>query len=174
MTVEERLAALEKRLHDVEDQLAITDLIYRYGPAIDTGSVDDVLALFTDDGVYDVDTGILSGADEIAAMVTGDMHQGLIRRGCGHVMSAPQIRVEGDEATVVSYSQLVLRNANSKDYSVLRTTVNYWQLVRTDDGWRIAHRTARKADGTAEVRALLGSHSAASLAARESDSGRDD
>ncbi|EGD55794.1 nuclear transport factor 2 family protein [Gordonia neofelifaecis] len=158
MTVDERLEALEARLRTVEDQLAITDLIYRYGPAIDTGSVEDVLALFTDDGVYDVDTGLLSGAQEIADMVTGDMHQGLIHHGCSHVMSAPQIRIDGDDASVVSYSQLVLRDADRDAFTVLRATVNHWTLTRTADGWRVSHRTARKVDGSSEVRALLGSH----------------
>ncbi|WP_226995612.1 nuclear transport factor 2 family protein [Gordonia phthalatica] len=159
VTVDDRLAALEARLNLVEDRLAITDLIYRYGPAIDTGSVDDVLALFTADGVYDVDTGLLSGADEIAAMIGGDMHQGFIRQGCSHLMSAPQINIDGDAASVVSYSQLVLREPDGDGFTVFRTTVNHWRLVRTDDGWRVAHRTARKVDGSDEVRALLGSHS---------------
>lgn len=158
-TVEDRLAALEQRLHLVEDRLAITDLIYRYGPAVDTGSADDVLALFTDDGVYDVDTGRLSGANEIAAMINSDLHQSLIRQGCSHLMSAPQINIDGDAAGVVSYSQLVLRKPDSDGFTVLRTTVNHWRLVRTDDGWRVAHRTARRVDGSAAVRALLGSHS---------------
>lgn len=161
MTVEERLAALEERLRLVEDRLAITDLIYRYGPAIDTGSVDDVLALFTADGVYDVDTGLLSGADEIAAMVVGDPHQSLIRRGCSHVMSAPQIRIDGDAASVVSYSQLILRDGDADAFTVLRSTVNVWRLARTADGWRVTHRTARKVDGSDEVRELLAAHSAA-------------
>ncbi|WFN91428.1 nuclear transport factor 2 family protein [Gordonia sihwensis] len=158
MNVDERLEALETRLRLVEDRLAITDLVYRYGPAIDTGSVDDVLALFTEDGVYDVDAGRLSGAQEIADMVTGDPHQGLIHRGCSHVMSAPQIRIDGDRASVVSYSQLLLRDPARDTFTVLRATVNHWALTRTPDGWRVAQRTARKVDGSDEVRALLASH----------------
>ncbi|WP_347956460.1 nuclear transport factor 2 family protein [Gordonia aichiensis] len=158
MTVDDRLAALEERLRLVEDRLAITDLIYRYGPAIDTGSAADVLSLFTADGVYDVDTGRLSGAEAIAEMVDGQAHQGLVHRGCSHVMSAPQIELDGDTATVVSYSQLVLRRSDDRAYAVLRATANHWELVRTPDGWRVAKRTARKIDGSAQVRALLGSH----------------
>ncbi|MGB3303743.1 nuclear transport factor 2 family protein [Gordonia sp. (in: high G+C Gram-positive bacteria)] len=163
-STEERLATLEARLRSVEDRLEITDVIYRYGPAVDAGSADDVLALFTDDGVYDVDTGVLTGSDEIAGMVSGRAHQGIVHHGCSHVMSAPQISIDGDAATVISYSQLILRNNDDRAFTVLRSTANFWKLTRTDAGWRVSHRTARKFDGSDEVLSLLRSHSSAGVA----------
>lgn len=158
MTVEDRLEALEARLRSVEDRLEITDLIYQYGPAVDSGASDDVVALFTDDGIYDVDTGVLTGSEEIAGMVNGRAHQGIVHHGCSHVMSSPQITIDGDTATVISYSQLILRNSDDRAYTVLRSTANFWKLARTAAGWRVSHRTARKFDGSDEVLALLRSH----------------
>ena len=40
------VAALEARLRAVEDQLAITRLVVSYGPAVDSGSAEDVVADF--------------------------------------------------------------------------------------------------------------------------------
>ncbi|WP_026918667.1 nuclear transport factor 2 family protein [Gordonia shandongensis] len=162
MTSDERIAALEARLDDmagrlreVEDRLEITTLIHRYGPAVDSGSADATVALFTATGVYDVDTGLLSGPREIAAMVDGDDHRGLVDRGCSHVMSAPQIRVAGDAASAVSYSQLLVHRSDGRGVAVVRSTANSWRFERTPDGWRVARRTARVIDGGDEARRIL-------------------
>lgn len=154
MTIEERLAALERRLQVAEDQLAITQLVYSYGPAVDTGSADASAELFTADAVYDVDTGIMRGHDEIGAMVSGAEHQSIIASGAGHVMAAPQIRLDGDQATVVSYSMLVLRRS-AGTFVVARLTANRWELARVDGRWKISHRTARLVDDSGEGRTVL-------------------
>ncbi len=155
MTIEERLDALEGRLRSAEDRLAIMDLVHSYGAAVDTGSAQVTADIFTSDGVYDVDTGLLAGREEIAAMVEGDPHQGLIAHGCGHLMTAPQITLDGDRATVRSYSQLIVRRASTDGFAVARLTANQWELIRTDDGWRVERRIARMVDGSAEPRDLL-------------------
>ncbi|GEE00742.1 hypothetical protein nbrc107696_11880 [Gordonia spumicola] len=155
MNLEERLAAVEARLRAAEDRLAIMDLVYSYGPAVDTGSAEGTAAVFTVDGVYDVDTGLLAGAAAISDMVNGDAHQGLVARGCGHLMTAPQITLDGDAATVRSYSQLVVPRSSDRGYAVARLTANRWDLVRTDAGWRVARRTARLVDGSSRARDLL-------------------
>ncbi|QRY62234.1 nuclear transport factor 2 family protein [Gordonia sp. PDNC005] len=155
MTIEERLDALEDRLRSAEDRLAIMDLVYSYGAAVDTGSAQVTAGMFTPDGVYDVDTGLLAGRQEIAAMVEGEPHQGLIAHGCGHLMTAPQITLDGDRATVRSYSQLIVRRTSSSGFAVARLTANRWELIRVDDGWRVERRVARVVDGSDEPRGLL-------------------
>lgn len=154
MSVEDRLAALEQRVQTAEDLLAITQLIYSYGPAVDTGSAGASAQLFTENAVYDVDTGILSGHNEISAMVHGDMHQTIIGSGAGHIMAAPQISLDGDRATVVSYSLLILRRENG-GYIVARLTANRWEMARVDSRWKVTHRTARLVDDSGEGRAVL-------------------
>ncbi len=156
MTIEDRLAALEARVQVAEDHLAITQLIYSYGPAVDTGSAEASADLFADDGVYDVDTSIMRGHNDIVAMIEGDQHQGIIGSGAGHVMAAPRIQLDADTADVVSYSLLVLRRSDG-GYAIARLTANHWKLRRIEGAWKIAHRTARIVDGGDEARRVLGS-----------------
>src|SRR5690349_19009180 len=49
--LEDRLAALEARVQMLEDQLAVQQLLNRWGPAVDTGDSAAAAALWTEDGV---------------------------------------------------------------------------------------------------------------------------
>ena len=60
-TGEQRIAALEARLRQLEDERDITRLIATYGPLVDAGAAAEVAALWTDDGIYDVDEVYLNG-----------------------------------------------------------------------------------------------------------------
>src|SRR5690606_13414251 len=75
---EQRLAALEARLRLLEDEREIQRLVAAYGPLVDGGRAEGVAALWTEDGVYDVDGLFMSGRAEIAAMVRSAPHQNLI------------------------------------------------------------------------------------------------
>ena len=132
-----------------DDVVAITQLIAAYGPAVDVGDGDAVAALFTEDGWYDVAGRRFEGRPAIAAMVHGGGHQGLIAEGVAHVMGLPHVVVDGDRATAVN--QTVVYRAGS----VWRVAANRWSLVRTAQGWRVASRTNRLLDGSAEARELL-------------------
>ena len=75
---EELVRTLAERVTALEDKLAILELMTSYGPAIDSGSADAVARLWTEDGVYDVDTGVMRGHAAITAMVQSQAHQGWI------------------------------------------------------------------------------------------------
>lgn len=168
-SLDARLASLETRLtetHDrlarAEDELAILRLIASYSPRVDSGDAEGVAGLWNPDGVYDVDTGLLDGRDELEEMVRGEAHQGLIAHGCGHVPSLPVVLVDGDRAVATGYTQLVVRSSRPGRYTVIRLTANRWQLVRRgpvdapDRGWRVELRTARAVTDDGEGRRLLG------------------
>ena len=155
MTDEDRLERLEARVRQLEDRSAIGDLIASYGPLVDAGDAAGAAALWTADGVYDVDTGRYEGPDGIAAMVQSPGHQRLIGRGCAHLSGPPRIDVDGDLAVAVCHSQLVLRREDGNGFDVLRATAHRWELVRTELGWRVHRRTARLLDGDEAARALL-------------------
>lgn len=155
MTAEDRLGQLEARLGLLEDRLEIYELIASYGPAVDAGDAAATAELWTEDGTYDVDTGVYEGRSGIADMVDSGPHQGLLARGCAHLTGPPQIRLDGDEATAVSHSQLVLRRADGSGYDVVRATAHRWDLVRTQGGWRVRRRTSRLLDGQPAARSLL-------------------
>lgn len=155
MTADERMAALEARLRHLEDRLAVHDLIASYGPHVDAGDAAAAAQLWTDDGTYDVDTGTYEGRDGIAAMVESRPHQRLIARGCAHLTSPPRVEVDGDTAAAVCHSQLVVRREDGSGFDVLRATAHRWELLRTQEGWRVRRRTSRLLNGGDEARALL-------------------
>ena len=152
---EDRLAALEARLQVLEDERDIARLIAAYGPLVDAGAAQEVAALWTDDGVYDVDEVYLEGIESIAKMVESSAHRSWIRGGCAHVVGPPRITVDGDDAVAVCHSLMVVNTDDG--FVVRRATANHWQLRRTPDGWRATIRTNRILDGRDESPALLAS-----------------
>lgn len=155
MTGDERLARLEARVSELEDRLAIHDLVAAYGPLVDAGNAVAAAALWTAGGSYDVDTGRYDGHEGIAAMVESRQHQRLIARGCAHTTSPPSVRLDGETAVAVTQSQLLVRRADGTGFDVLRATAHRWELARTPAGWRITTRTSRLIDGGDDARELL-------------------
>ncbi len=145
---------LEARLQALEDREAIRELIARYGPMADSGDAAGVAALWAEDGSYAVH-GFADavGHAEIAALIEGPYHQQLMADGCAHVLGPVAIDLAGDSATARGHS-LVLRWTGSQ-FEVLRVAANRWELVRTQQGWRVARRENALLQGAAAARALL-------------------
>lgn len=158
MSEADRIAALERRVAQLEDQLGVLQVTSAYGPLVDAGLAEEVAALWEPDGTYDYDTDArpLRGREAIAAMVRSDAHQRFIHEGCGHVVGPPTIHVDGDEATATCYSLLVRRDVDGSGYRVARLSANRWELRRGEHGWRVTRRTNRLLDGRDEGRELLG------------------
>ncbi len=151
---DERIAALERRVQGLEDQVAILRLINSWGPAVDTGSSDAAGALFDKDGVLESDMSRLQGPADVVAMVESEGQQALIRQGCAHVQTAPLITVEGDRATAVCYSQVYL-HADEGGHQVWRVSANQWEFRRLADGWRVTRRANRVIDGGPDAHDIL-------------------
>lgn len=150
----DRLADIERRLTQLEDERDIARLIASYGPLIDAGDAERAAALWTEDGSYDVGDWLMNSRDEVADMVRSDAHQGLIARGCCHFFGPPVVTVDGDDAVAVCESTLLVRR-ESGGYAVARAGLHLLRLRRESDGWRIVSRTARGLDGTPAARALI-------------------
>ncbi|MEV0809913.1 nuclear transport factor 2 family protein [Micromonospora sp. NPDC050200] len=146
---------LQRRVQDLEDRLALMQIIASYGPAVDSGSPSPAARLWTENGVYDTYPAVLHGREAIADMVTGELHQQLIHSGAAHLQGLPHLEVDGDRAVATAYSQLVLRDEATDSYRVWRTGVNRWEFTRTPHGWQVTHRVNRQLDGSAEARDLL-------------------
>ncbi|NKY43733.1 nuclear transport factor 2 family protein [Nocardia cerradoensis] len=143
--MDERLAAMESRLRLLEDEREIHRLVARYGPLVDDGAAEDVAALWTDDGIYDVDGLYMAGREDISAMVGSATHQGFIAGGCAHFQGPVHVTVEGDVATGASYSLMILHRADT--FEVARATAHHWRFERTAQGWRVRRRTSRALKG---------------------------
>lgn len=148
--------ALAARVRQLEDHIEITRLVAQYGPAVDSGSAEATAQLWTEDGTFDAVGAItMHGRDEIAAMVRGDGHQGLILNGCGHVLTVPHVVIDGDEAHGRSYALNIRWDAEHERFWVARVSANTWKWRRTPEGWRIVERVNANLDGTPEHRAML-------------------
>lgn len=154
--LETRLAALEARVRVLDDHEEITQLLASYGPSVDSGAAEAAAQLWEADGVFDVGGHFtMNGHADIAAMVTGEGHQSLIHNGCGHVLTAPKIQVDGDEATAWNYAFNIRWDAPDERFWIARLSANEWKCRRGPDGWRVAYRTNINLDGDEAPRALL-------------------
>jgi 3-phenylpropionate/cinnamic acid dioxygenase small subunit len=124
-------------LADLADRFAIRELTARYNDAIDDGRLDDYLACFTADGVFEVDgLGRAQGADQIRPMVEP------ISPIAVHLSLDAVIEVDGDTATQRCRFLLGRRSPDRSDFTIVTSGRYHDRLVRTADGWRFAERHA--------------------------------
>ncbi|WP_395307433.1 nuclear transport factor 2 family protein [Mycobacterium sp. AMU20-3851] len=151
--IQARLHALEQRVHELSDRVAITQLIASYGPLVDAGSPDEVAALWSEDGSYQVEGWNMRNRAEVHSMVASDAHQSLIAGGAAHFLGPAQVNVQGDDAYAVCESLLIRRR--EERWTVARAGANHFTLRRVDGRWQITRRVTRALDGNLEARALL-------------------
>ena len=151
--VEARLRALEERVGELSDQVAITQLIASYGPLVDAGSPDEVAALWSEDGSYQVEGWNMRSRADVHAMVASDAHQNLIAGGAAHFLGPARVNVQGDDAYAVCESLLVRRR--EERWLVARAGANHFTLRRIDGRWQITRRVSRALTGDLDARALL-------------------
>lgn len=160
--------ALEARLREIEDRLAIYDLIASHPPSADTGADYYTRAVYVEDGVFDRGEGLEGavGNEAIAAMTRTPAHQEAIHGGLAHFAGLPHIVLDGDRAFVTSYLQILQPDAlgadrdlpnhgKSRGFRIHRVAANRWTLERTPEGWKIRSRKLRPLDGSAPAREIL-------------------
>ena len=160
--------SLEDRLRAIEDRLEIYNLIASHPPSADTGGKEHVAASWVEDGVFDRGENLSSprGRDTIANHVLTPEHQAAIARGLAHFTGLPHIELDGDEAVVTSYLQILTPNktgepvevpnhGSSRGYHIHRVVTNRWELKRTAQGWKIKRRSLRLVDGSEPSREIL-------------------
>ena len=136
-----RVAALERRLTVVEDELAIHRLIVRYGLAVDVGDADEAANVFTEDCVYDVDVGRMAGRDAVRKMVRGERHRSMVGQ-CAHQIGPALVELRGPgRAVATGYSRVYLQTRAGTH--IYRVSFNRWELVKRHGHWLIERRTTR-------------------------------
>jgi hypothetical protein len=159
---------LEQRIRDIEDRLEIYNLIAGHPPSADTGADYYAEAVYTEDGVFDRGPNLsgATGNKAIAASLKSDAHQAAIAGGLAHFTGLPHIALHGDTAIVTSYLQILTPNKSgqavevpnhgaSRGYHIHRVVTNRWELVRTEQGWKIKRRSLRLVDGSEPSRDIL-------------------
>lgn len=113
-------------LQEVEDRLAIREVLDEYCLRLEVNDFEEWLDLFTPDAEYQVFRRSLHGRQEISDMLRNAPH-GV------HVGGAVRITLDGDSAEVVQ--NYLFRGDDPS------TSNNGWYfrtLVRTDEGWKIS------------------------------------
>jgi hypothetical protein len=164
----EESKTLEARLRAIEDRLEIYNLIAGHPPSADTGADYYAEAVYTEDGVFDRGASLSGGQGNKAmgAMLKSEAHQAAIAGGLAHFTGLPHIELDGDEAVVTSYLQILTPNksgepvevpnhGSSRGYHIHRVVTNRWELVRTPQGWKIKRRCIRLVDGSEPSREIL-------------------
>ena len=159
---------LQQRIRAIEDRLEIYNLIASHPPSADTGDAGWAEAAYTEDGLFDRGPGLsgAAGNKALGALLQSDGHQAAIAGGLAHFTGLPYVTIDGDEATVISYLQIltpkksgeaveVPNHGASRGYHIHRVVTNRWELVRSKSEWRIKRRTLRLVDGTPPSRELL-------------------
>ncbi|MDT9592131.1 nuclear transport factor 2 family protein [Nocardioides zeae] len=162
-TPEDRLARIEARLIELEDERAIREVLSRYGHYADACLDDDYFALFTEDCVMEVSQG---RGDDPYAIVRWDgreqMKEFLAVRTAGHgdgfygrslhmQGNNLTLRIDGDVAIANNYSFIL--HQDGVDLRLVSASVNDWRLVRRDGRWLISERRRRMvgAPDTADI-----------------------
>ncbi|MDT5027209.1 MAG: hypothetical protein QOE61_3635 [Micromonosporaceae bacterium] len=154
------LAELRKRVHALEDERELRDLLTRYSFGADVYRGPDWVRLFTPDGQYELGTdnvegaynGSFAGADELLALITGP---GMPAEGRSQHHHGPMVfRVDGDGASAESYSITYLLGDDGAT-RVFCAGFSRWSFQRVDGRWRITERHRREL-GADDVAALIG------------------
>ena len=151
MNQDERIELLERRLRAAEDHLEILNLLNSYGPLVDSGNALAAAALWVEGGGYNYSGGNSNGTrlqapDALVKVYEGAGHMSLVGTGCSHLTATPVITLNGDHATALGYSYVILKEGER--WFVFRAAINEWKLLRTPAGWRIAERLNRIISGT--------------------------
>jgi SnoaL-like domain len=151
----DRIARLEQRLQQLEDQAALYQLLSAMGPVTDTGTPQDIAALYTSDGEYRTDVpGSVpaAGRQAVAALFDTPMHRTATSQGSGHTFGFPRLWLHGDRAEGICHSVLYLRR--DEGWMVARVAANHFIFERSADGWRVKRRWNRLL-GSDEARRLF-------------------
>jgi len=139
--------SLENRITRVEAELAIRNVIARYGLAADCGDIATALQCHTKDAVYVVSNPRagregeagdleLKGHQAIADMLGSEMHQSLLP-DCAHTVGPFIVDVENDTAKVLGYSRVYHHQ------KLMRVAVNHWTMGKDGAEWKISSRESR-------------------------------
>lgn len=114
-------------LQAVIDELAIRRLLDEYCLRLELNDFEEWMDLFTDDTVYEVYKMTLRGRQEVTDMLSKAPHG-------THIGGPSRITIKEDTAETIQNYMFVSTNADEWNVGWYDRT-----LVRTADGWKIAH-----------------------------------
>jgi SnoaL-like domain len=169
-SLDERIAALERRVVELDDEREIRGLLSRYGFLADHGHGEEWVSLFEPHGSleYAADPAWVNGLDDLDGADEDDPgaagqdlimhfkgHSALrafihdprahkaIEGMCLHIMDSNLlISIEGERATAESYNLTLVRRDSRM--ILLNGSVNRWSLTKTSGSWLIEQCVRRR------------------------------
>lgn len=134
----------ERDFQALADEMAVRAVLHEYCLRLEVNNFEEWLELFTSDTVYEVFRRELKGRDEVRAMLSQAPH-GV------HLPGAARVTLEGDRAETVQNYLFI-----GSDDAAWNMGWYFRTLVRTPEGWRIAHtRVKMQKIGTSPPPPLL-------------------
>lgn len=133
---------LEERVQRLEDQAAIQRVLVEYAARIDARDYAGYADLFARDGVWQNGETVRRGRAEIQAMLSGlfgNPAPGFVNREDYHLISNPQVDVDGDRARARSRHLLIMRGENGQPQPMLSGLYED-EFIREDGEWKILRR----------------------------------
>jgi hypothetical protein len=131
-----------ERMSDIPHDVAAEcqRLVIGFAWCVDHFEDDAALDLFTHDTVIEQPGRALSGREGVAQMLAARPRS----RATRHIISNCVVRlVSNTEAQCDSYITLLAREVQQTEFKVALVADCRDRIVRTDNGWRIAHRIVR-------------------------------
>ncbi|EFC86770.1 alpha/beta hydrolase fold domain-containing protein [Parafrankia sp. EUN1f] len=151
---EDRLARLERRIGELEDEREIRYVLSRYGYMSDFGSVDDFVDLFTPDGALDISMGSSYGEYASSERWEGsarlrdfvaDPEGRWDKSWYGNVMHVQgnnvEVTVTGNTAIASGYALSII--SRDGGLHVIGASSNRWELAKVGGRWLIRERKLR-------------------------------
>jgi len=138
-----RLATLEKRVQQLQDEQAIREVVIRYGEYLDARDYAGYASLFASDGVWTGGFGSATGPAAIQEMLEknlGKPEPGFVNKSNFHLMTTVVVHVDGDTAKVRSrYTFFTASADNRPTPAIAGRYVD--EFVRENGTWKIKRRT---------------------------------
>ena len=124
----------------MSDELAVRNVVARLAILSDGGDLEEYVDLFTDDARWEMPGGELQGRENLLAGAIERRSEGTVGPGSNtrHAITTQSVVMDGDEAVSDSYWQFWVNTATEPSVALFGTYRD--RLVRTEDGWKLAHR----------------------------------
>lgn len=133
---------LNKRITEIEDRIAIKNVVDTFSILADTKEIDKQVLLFTEDGEVESKTNgqsmVIKGRDQLKQAFSGFLAN---FHTVYHQNGQQTVNLNGDKAEAVSYCRVILvGKQNDKEMKTTFYVIYKDSFVRQNGKWLIAHR----------------------------------
>ena len=124
----------------MSDDAAIRNVVARLAQLGDEGDLEEYAGLFADDALWEMPGAAIQGRENLLSGAIERRAAGTVGPGSNtrHVITTQTVAVDGDEAVSCAYWQFWVNTA--AEPSVALFGMYRDRLVRTESGWKLAHR----------------------------------